>query len=443
MTDKFADMTMRESMRRSADYSTNKPRFGQKIDQTPPAESFFNADAKSLRGACDESDDEISANILRLIEKYRASYGKEEEKNLSDYLERHNLHLRISPSVDKTEKSEIARILFDGVLKKPLDARSMKPHKQEYKPIHPLGCSPKFIEALNNSSAPTIDPAGYDMSASYLWKLFAQVPEFAAMEDKIRAGLAKAHVPQETLAGLNMTDFKYLLYYNCGERTGRGDGPSYLFVQKDEQGRPLRDEKGRYITTSRKKENVKAFIKKNKKDFSRKMMSVNGINKEYLKALVERMEKDGCTDMSYSLKDHSEWKNQPSINVHHVVNIKDCQVIEDSGRPFYEVNNLDNMCFVTNGTIEESLDRNNRNFKGNVHKLLHATDFEFDNSTKTFKKPKVAIRIEPRKGVCAMMGFVNHHVIVNESERENVSQQWRQQQYDALASKQQTMGRDA
>jgi len=440
MAQDFDNLPKRQSMGRSNPPSHLKQPAEKKTECN--AEAFFNADTKSLRSVNNETDEQIATQIIKLVERYKASYGQQEEKELADYLEAHNLQLRISPVVEKNEKSEVARLLFDGCLRKPLDAKSLKPDKFTDDKKRPLGCSPKFIEAINTPAKYNwMTPESYDLSASSVWNVFEQVPEFAAIKDKMLRALAKENIPPEILPSMNVNDFKYLMYYHCCLRSKkREDAPGYLFFEVDENGRAVRDSVGRPNTTSKKKENLKQFIKKYKKEFSRKLMSMPGIKKDYVKALTERMEKDGCTDMGITLKDHPEWKDQPAFNMHHIINIKDCRVLEEQGRPFYEVNNLDNMCLVTNGTLENSLQQNNyrnNNFKGNVHKLLHLTDFNFNNKSGEFEKPSVAIRIEPRKGVCAMLGFTNHHVIVDNEYKSEVNADWRGAQYAKLMTQNQ------
>ena len=61
------------------------------------------------------------------------------------------------------------------------------------------------------------------------------------------------------------------------------------------------------------------------------LLKVPGAKKEYVEALVKKRWKPAVSpDMSKELERHPDWANQPAIDVHHIINIKDCRLFEVS-----------------------------------------------------------------------------------------------------------------
>ena len=115
--------------------------------------------------------------------------------------------------------------------------------------------------------------------------------------------LAKAGVPKEILPEMNINDFKYLMFNHCAAQKGLGFAK--LFQARDENGNPLtrKDRNGKDVPvcTSAKQENVKRFISENPQ-FKDMMMKMPGADKDYVDALVQKMAKEGLTDMTKELE---------------------------------------------------------------------------------------------------------------------------------------------
>ena len=54
-------------------------------------------------------------------------------------------------------------------------------------------------------------PEDYDLKNSSVWNVFKQVPEFAAIEDRVKKGLSMFGIPPEKLPELQVKDFCYII----------------------------------------------------------------------------------------------------------------------------------------------------------------------------------------------------------------------------------------
>ena len=93
--------------------------------------------------------------------------------------------------------------------------------------------------------------------------------------------------------------------------------------------------------------------------------------------------------------------HQPAIDVHHIINIKDCRLFEAEGKSYADVNAYENMCIVSNGTLFDAVNRahglSDANDKAaSVHGSIHRT----------------MVRLEPQPGVRCMLGFGEDMMII-------------------------------
>ena len=237
--------------------------------------------------------------------------------------------------------------------------------------------------------------------------MMSEEPRLAEMKGKMLEALAKAGVRPEMLPEMNLNDFKYLMFNHCAVQKGMGFAK--LFQAKDENGNPLtyrdiRAAKDVPVATSAKQENVKRFTKENPQ-FKDMLLKVPGAKKEYVEALVKKMETSGLTDMSKELERHPDWANQPAIDVHHIINIKDCRLFEAQGKSYAAVNDYENMCIVSNGTLLDALERSNGNSGEKAHSI--------HGSTK-----RTMVRLEPQPGVRCMLGFSPDMMIIDQQNQQ-------------------------
>lgn len=193
------------------------------------------------------SDKEIGEELNRLTAAFRATNGEKEEGELRAFAALHHLNLRVGTAVSKTDKSVIARMVFNGGVEKPMG-----------------NYSPKFADIANYPYKYAGTPGkaeDYDLESSTVWQAMKEEPRLAEMQDKLKAALAKAGVPKEILPEMNINDFKYLMFNHCAAQKGLGFAK--LFQARDENGNPLtyKDRSGKEVPvcTSAKQENVKRF----------------------------------------------------------------------------------------------------------------------------------------------------------------------------------------
>ena len=286
----------------------------------------------------------------------------------------------------------------------------------------PMGnYSPKFADIANYPYKYAGTPGkadDYDLESSTVWQAMKEEPRLAEMQDKLKAALAKAGVPKEILPEMNINDFKYLMFNHCAAQKGLGFAK--LFQARDENGNPLtyKDRSGKEVPvcTSAKQENVKRFIKENPQ-FKDMMLKMPGIDKAYVEALINKMSQSGLTDMSKELERHPEWANQPAIDVHHIINIKDCRLFEAEGKSYADVNAYENMCIVSNGTLFDAVNRahglSDANDKAaSVHGSIHSADMVFKDKDPNGDVRRTMVRLEPQPGVRCMLGFGEDMMII-------------------------------
>lgn len=376
----------------------------QQPAQTPASE------IKAPHAAAVASDREVAEKLEQLTAAFRATNGREEEEALRNFAKQYHLNLRVEPAVSKTDKSAIARMVFNGGVERPLG-----------------GYSQKFADIANypyKYAANPGKPEDYDLEHSTVWQAMAEEPRLAEMKDKIKEGLAKAGVPKELLPEMNINDFKYLMFNHCAAQKGMAFAK--LFQDKDENGKSLvkRDRNGKEtaVCTSAKQENVKRFIKENPQ-FKDMLMKIPGADKNYVNALVEKMSRDGLTDMTKELERHPEWANQPAIDVHHVINIKDCRLFEEQGKSYTAVNDYDNMCIVSNGTLADAINRARRmgdknDSNDSVHASIHKGDMVFKDRGEDGETRRTMVRLEPQPGVRCMLGFSEDMMVIDRTRQE-------------------------
>lgn len=371
---------------------------------------------EDFRAGQQQINDELNA----LWAKYRASYGVEDETALREFAEKNNIRLAVYQEVTKDERSEVARIAFNGTVERPNG-----------------GYSPAYKDLVDNPlKYATVQRSKdeYNLDDSSLWQVMKQFPEFAGIKNRITAGLAKAGVTPEMLPQMNMNDFRHLLFTHCS--AGQSSSFAKIFPQTDENGNIIRDFRTQKpLTTSAKQRNTIRFITEHP-EFADTMMRMPGARKDYVEELVRQMKK-GNTDMTPFLSKHPEWKDQTGINVHHITNIKDIRLLEAQGRPLSDINEYDNMCVMGCGTMEEITQKKcGKTSKyeklPGAHGAMHNNDTTFRNSA--VYRPKwgqytpptekdVIARMEPAPGVCCMLAFGNDYMIVDEKRKQRTLEQ--------------------
>ena len=389
--------------------------------QTPVQNNISKAKIEEFETKQQGVNDELN----KLWAKYRASFSVEDETALREFAEKNNLRLSIYPEAAKDERSEIARIAFNGTVERPNGGYS-----QAYKDIvdNPL----KYATVQRSKDE-------YNLDDSSLWQVMKQFPEFADIKNRITSGLAKAGVPPETLPQMNMNDFRHLLFNHCS--AGQSTSFAKIFPQTDENGNIIRDFRTQKpLTTSAKQRNTIRFITEHP-EFAETMMKLPGARKDYVDELVNQMKK-GNTDMTPFLAKHPEWKDQTAINIHHIINIKDCRLLESQGRPLSDINDYDNMCVMGCGTLEEIVQKkcgktSKYDKLPGAHGAMHNNDTTFRNNAAY--RPKwgqytppgekdVIARMEPAPGVCCMLAFGDEYTIVDENRKQRIQERQEQEQ---------------
>lgn len=241
-----------------------KQRFSK--NQSAAQDNISKAKSEEFRAGQQQINDELN----QLWAKYRASFSQEDETALREFAEKNNLRLSIYPEVAKDERSEIARIAFNGTVERPNG-----------------GYSPAYKDIVDNPlKYATVQRSKdeYNLDDSSLWQVMKQFPEFASIENRITAGLAKAGVPPEMLPQMNMNDFRHLLFNHCS--AGQSTSFAKIFPQTDENGNIIRDFRTQKpLTTSAKQRNTIRFITEHP-EFAETMMKLPGARKDYVDELV-------------------------------------------------------------------------------------------------------------------------------------------------------------
>lgn len=317
------------------------------------------------------SDSEQSAleEIIKAGNMFVRTGSVAEQKVLADTLEAHNLELYCYDYTETSrDKSRVARMAFEGYVDRPNE--------------HDLSLDFRRLKNLQIQRAQA-KPEEYNLDNSTVWQVFKQVPEFAAIEDKLKSSLSSFGVPPAMLPSLSCSDICYLI--NEKFRSDHGDA-------------------AKVFPESYKARNTKRFIRENEAEFRAGMMAIPGVDKNYVETLIRAMH-HGFTDITRYKENgrpawRKGWENQPKINVHHIINVKDCSNLENSeGRSFAEVNRYKNMCFM----LEEP-----------VHTAAHALENDIAHNTShndIFYNRKIdrkfIFRIQPPQGVRCMLGFDN------------------------------------
>ena len=332
-----------------------------------------------------QSDDECYAEIIAACEKFLNTDAEEDEIKLARTLEKHNLQLYYYPPNTQeftSTQNAVARMAFNGTLP---PYESLRPSRE--------------IIMGNPQLRGKITPESYDFQNTQ-WEVFKQIPEFAELEAKLREGLAKKGISQEDLPKLKVHDYCYVL---------------------DEQLRKHPKQKYvKFMQESYKARNTKRFISENEEEFRAGMLAMPGIKKDYVETLIKAM-KLGITDVTKYKENgqevwKEEWANQPVINVHHIVNVKDTDVMKEQGKKWCSVNDYENMCFIV--TYPQ-------------HKAMHALEKSihempiFENRKNIGKKGWY--RIQPPPGVRCMLGFHNmiydrSYMNLTENEKSDIKQ---------------------
>lgn len=315
-----------------------------------------------------QSDDECYNEIAEACKRFINEPSEKNELELAKTLEKHNLQLYCySSDVTSDDKKAIARMAFNGRVDRPLDFQlSPIVRDMKNKPQNRLNTKPDDYNLLNSS----------------IWNVFKQIPEFAAIEERVKKGLSVLGIPPEKLPELKVQDYCYII--NEQMRGSMNGGAVKVF------------------TESYKARHTKRFINENEEEFRAGMLAMPGVKKEYVETLIRAM-KRGWTDLTKYKENgrpvwKDEWADQPVINVHHIINVQDSNAMETDDKKWYNVNDYENMCFIV--TYPQ-------------HKAMHALEQDLDGNyhNDIFKNRKIGksmyYRIQPPEGVKCMLGFNN------------------------------------
>lgn len=315
-----------------------------------------------------QTDDECYNEIAVACEKFINERSEENEQNLAKTLEKHNLHLYCySQKEISIDKNLVARMAFDGHVDKPF-----------YNQL-----SETFRKIKDNSDKRAVTkPEDYNMENSSVWNIFKQIPEFAAIEDRVKKGLSIFGIPPEKLPELQVKDFCYII----NEQMRDPDNGGSVKVFKD----------------CYKVRHTKRFIEENEEEFRAGLLAMPGVKKEYVKTLIRAMHK-GITDLTKYKENgqhvmKEEWANQPVIDIHHIVNIKDSATKEAQGQSWTNINDYENMCFIVRYPQHDAM-----------HNLEHKLrdKYKYNKKLRTEAENNLFHRIQPPEGVRCMLGFHN------------------------------------
>ena len=314
-----------------------------------------------------QSDDECYNEIALAGKKFINEPVDKTEQELARTLEKHNLRLYCYPASETSEftdaQSAVARMAFNGYVDRYRDNDLSK-----------------TFCGMKNNPAKRADtkPDDYNLDYASVWNVFKKIPEFAAIEDKVKKGLSSYGIPPENLPELNYKDFCFII--NEQMRSSGSGGATRVFKE------------------SRKARNTKRFIEENEEEFRAGLLAMPGVKKEYVKMLIRAM-KEGRTDLTEYKIDgkpvwKAEWANQPVINVHHIVNVKDSHSIDD----WTKVNDYENMCFIVTHPQHDAMHSLEQDLQGHYHNDVF-TNREIGKG--------MYYRVQPPEGVRCMLGFHN------------------------------------
>lgn len=315
-----------------------------------------------------KTDDECYQEIAAACNKFIAEPSEENEQNLALTLESHNLQLYCyKADFTSRDKKDVARMAFNGYVDRP----------QEYQ-------LSAIVRNMKNKplERQKTTPQDYDLSYSTVWNVFKQVPEFAAIEDQVKKGLSLLGIPPQDLPNLQVKDYCYII--NEQMRSSTSGGAVKVFQE------------------SYKTRHTKRFIAENEEEFRKGLLAMPGVKEEYVQTLIRAMKK-GMTDLTKYKENgvpvwKEEWANQPVIDVHHIVNIKDSATKEAEGKNFTNINDYENMCFIVRYPEHDAMHALEQDLQGNYHEDIFRNR---EIGTKMF------YRIQPPPGVRCMLGFHN------------------------------------
>ncbi|MEE6206779.1 MAG: hypothetical protein VZR95_01840 [Alphaproteobacteria bacterium] len=315
----------------------------------------------------EKSDDECYREIADTCNKFVGFANEENETALADTLEKYNMQLYCYPYAETSQdKRDVARMAFNGCVDRPQDFKLSE-----------------LMRTMKNRpwERAQTKPEDYDLSFSTAWQVFKQVPEFAAIEDKVKKGLSTYGIPPEKLADLSVKDFCFVI---------------------NEQFRNSNDNRAKVFPESYKARNTKRFINENEQEFRAGLMAMDGVRKDYVDALVAAM-KRGLTDLTKLPGYKKEWDNQPVVDVHHIVNIKDSASIEEKGKSFADINKYENMCFIVRHPSHDAMHALETDLAkvGYDGKPISHEDIFYNRKIDR----KTIYRIQPPEGVRCMFGL--------------------------------------
>ena len=311
-------------------------------------------------------DNKAMQEIQKAADFFVCSHGGfKEEDELAKTLEKYNLFLYSYPYNETSQdKRDVARMAFNGWVDRPKE----------------FDLSSTFRNLKNYpKQRSTVKPEEYDLSYSTVWNVFKQVPEFQAIEDKVKKGLSLYGVGIDDLPKLGLKDFCFVI---------------------NEQFRGGKKDSAKVFEDSYKAKHTKKFINENEREFRAGILGMAGVNPEYVESLISAM-KEGRTDLSNEVDPKTgkpKWEGQPVIDVHHIVNIKDASNKEALGKSFASINDYSNICFIVRHPQHDAMHALENDANGKYREdIFHNRQID----------KKFIYRIQPPEGVKCMFGF-NH-----------------------------------
>ena len=330
-----------------------------------------------------KSDDECYQEIRSACKKFVNTPIAENESFLADTMEKYNMQLYCYPCSEiSDDKGRVARIAFNGYVDLPADNQ--------------LSGLFKNLRTFSYKN-PETKPEDYNLNDWPAWQVWKQIPELAALEDQLRKGLSYMRIPPQALTGMEYP---------------KGSGEMKILTLNDlckvlhERMRPPKGMKAKILEESYKEKYTKRFIKENEKEFRAGLLAMEGVREDYVEALIAAM-KNGRTDLTKPPGYKDEWADQPVVDVHHIINIKDCANIKDEGKNWTNVNDYENMCFIVRHPSHDAMHL--------VEKMMQEIDDlgnyvpENKNKEKVFTNEqtsrKFVYRVQPPDGARCIIGF--------------------------------------